>query len=132
MRTLSFDENQALDLYHQGKNDREIGEAVGTLRNAIYLWRKSKDLPAITRIRKKPNRKPGVSYFKVLTPHQAAEMERFLRALSWAATRAIESGVKPDVNSFINLWSGRGKDAEDRKFKHKMLMRKSRSKKKIS
>ena len=34
-------------------------------------------------------------------------MNRFLRALSWAANKAKEAGVKPNVDAFIRAWQGK-------------------------
>ncbi|MDP4158199.1 MAG: hypothetical protein Q8911_00345 [Bacillota bacterium] len=130
-RPLNFDEEIALKLYHELKSDREIGAVVGKSSNTIALWRNRRNLPSLT-IDKRTgmNYQVGCNFRKVLTPQQAVEMDRFLQALSWAARQAIEVGVKPDINNFINRWSGRGRNVEEQKFKHKMVMRKIRDRKK--
>ena len=50
---LSFDEAKALELYRAGKNDTEIGEAVGAKRRCIQAWRVRRGLPGIAKGRPK-------------------------------------------------------------------------------
>lgn len=46
------------------------------------------------------------TYRDVLSPKQSIEMGRFLYSLLWAADKAIEAGVKPNVNNFLHCWIG--------------------------
>lgn len=48
--------------------------------------------------------KPQKSYKDVLTPTQAVEMGRFLRALSKGAELCREAGVKPDISAAMWSW----------------------------
>ena len=48
-----------------------------------------------------------IGYRDVLTPEQAVEMGRFLRALSNAGRECKRVGIKPDVGVAIKAWSGR-------------------------
>jgi hypothetical protein len=51
--------------------------------------------------------KPRRSYHDYLTPRQAGEMGRFLRALSYAGGIARQAGIKPDVSAALRAWSCR-------------------------
>jgi len=77
----SFDESEALILYHQHKTDTEIAKGVGSLTTTIKNWRKRRGLPNIspnarpTCVGKKkvqyPGETGGVDYRKALTKEQA-------------------------------------------------------------
>lgn len=54
-RYASFDTQKALELYKEGKSDREIGEVVGVSRQTVGSWRNGCGLPPI-----KPG--PGVVF----------------------------------------------------------------------
>ena len=51
--------------------------------------------------------KPRPTYRNILTPSQTEEMGRFLRALSSAGRKAVQAGIKFDVNAAIIAWSGK-------------------------
>ncbi|WP_407310570.1 hypothetical protein [Desulfosporosinus sp. SB140] len=130
-RKTEFDEALALKLYHEGKNDREIGRLINVNHHAIFGWRSRRNLPS--NVIKSTNHKIETTtpktYRDVLTPEQAEEMDKFLRALSWAGCKAVQAGVKPDIANFINAYAGRTNE-ENRKQYNKMLMRKIRVKSK--
>lgn len=44
-RQRTWDTDKALELYSQGKTDREIAEAVGVSRQVVYNWRQESALP---------------------------------------------------------------------------------------
>lgn len=50
-RSPTDHDHRVQDLYDQGRNDREISEALGYCQTAIYNWRTRNKLP--------PNGKPG-------------------------------------------------------------------------
>ena len=59
--------------------------------------------------------KPRPTYHTFLTPSQSEEMGRFLRALSIAGRKAVQVGIKPDVNAAIIAWGDReAKTSEER------------------
>lgn len=51
----TWDTGLAMELYRQGKNDREIGEAVGANYRLIYQWRKNRGMKANTKTAKRRN-----------------------------------------------------------------------------
>ena len=58
--------------------------------------------------------KPRPTYRTFLTPSQFEEMSRFLIALSIAGRKAVQAGIKPDVNAAIKAWSEKAKTSEER------------------
>jgi len=48
----------------------------------------------------------SIDYRKALNPTQSKEMGRFLRSLLWAAEKAQDAGVKPNVDIFMRCWIG--------------------------
>ena len=59
--------------------------------------------------------KPRPTYHTFLTPSQSEEMGRFLIALSIAGRKAVQAGIKLDVNAAIKAWVGRkAKTSEER------------------
>ena len=48
--------------------------------------------------------KPQKTYKDVLTPSQAEEMKRFLRALAKGAKLCKRAGVKPDISAAMWSW----------------------------
>lgn len=44
-RGKTWNENRALELYEEGKNDQEVADAVGATLNAIRTWRSLNHLP---------------------------------------------------------------------------------------
>lgn len=97
MKTTTFDENTALNLYHQQRNDTEIGLALNMKPNAIYCWRRRNKLPSI-------GEPSTIHYSKVLTPMQSKEMKSFLNALLKGSKKCKQAGVKPDVSAAIVAW----------------------------
>jgi len=121
----SFDENLALELYHTCISDSAIAKGVGTLTVTIRGWRRRKGLKNIS-----PGARPmakhtsacrgggapgGVDYRTALNQEQSKEMGQFLRTLSWAAGKAKESGVKPNVDIFMRSWIGLPISAEGKR-----------------
>jgi len=121
MAKTSFDETLAVSLYHAHKTDTEIAKEVGTLTVTIRGWRNYRGLPNISPNARKRSKRTsyakariiidqfkggGVDYRTALEPAQAKEMGNFLRTLLWAADKAKESGVKPNVDIFMRSWIG--------------------------
>lgn len=71
------------------------------------------------------------TYSDVLNPKQVKEMSRFLYALLWAADKAKDAGVKPNVNYFIHSWMGYPVSTEGRRQRklsqHREYTRKKRA-----
>ena len=59
--------------------------------------------------------KMRVDYRTALEPAQAKEMGRFLHSLLWAAEKAQDAGVKPNVDIFMRSWIGMPITAEGKK-----------------
>lgn len=128
--TMTFDESLALTLYHTHKTDSEIERTLGKKPGTIASWRKRRHLPSIASIKRSQD---GSAYqmhqnfHDVLTLEQSKEMNRFLRALSFAGRKAVEVGVKPDVGNFINVYCGRTKSEEEWKQERLWMARERRT-----
>ena len=115
----TFSESQALALYHEHKNDREIAEILNANRATIACWRKRKNLPTVTEI--------GTHYTNALNPREAKEMRKFLSTLVWADKKAKEAGIKPDITRFIEIYSGRYKTEEEKRTEHTWVCKQSKA-----
>jgi len=124
MSKTSFDETEALRLYHAHKTDTEIAKGVGVLTVTIRGWRNRRGLKNISpRARQTVNQSRGITvvyqsevdYRTALEPAQAKEMGDFLRTLLWAADKAKEAGVKPSVDIFMRAWIGLPVSAEEKR-----------------
>ncbi len=114
---MTFDPNIALKLYHELKNDVEIGKILGIKPNTIASWRIRKKLRsiAVKTIKGDETYLTHLDYRKALTPAQSKQMNTFLIVLSAAGRKAVKAGVKPDVAHFMNVYSGRYKTEEEKK-----------------
>jgi len=131
-KTRTFDESEALELYHEHKTDVEIAAAVGSKKGTITSWRNRSNLPNIsTDYHNKvayPDERAGVSYRSVLNEEQAEKMHCFLCALSWAHSEAKKRGLeKPRIMWFMDEWRGKPHDvsekAKERREKNKEYKR---------
>jgi len=109
MRTLTFNEQIALQLYNSGNNDKKIAKAVGKTPSAIAQWRRRRNLPANTGKLADGTYLTGDHYRDVLEPEQADAMSTFLIHLLKAGNQAVRAGVKPDVTRFMDVYAGRTK-----------------------
>ena len=109
MRTLTFDEKTALNLYNSGKNDTKIGKEVVVKPNTIACWRNRRNLPANIGNIADGTYRTGDHYRDVLEPEQVDVMSDFLINFLKAGKQAMEAGVKPDVMGFMDTYAGRTK-----------------------
>ena len=58
--------------------------------------------------------KPVTNYHDVLTPSQAKEMSRFLRALCQGARYCQRVGVKPDIHAAMQSWGNAPLNAREK------------------
>lgn len=121
MVKTSFDESEALRLYHANKTDTEIAKGVGVLTVTIRGWRNRRGLENISpsarpkRVTKFVGEHGGVDYRTALSPADATDMGRFLNMLLWAADKAKEAGIKPNVDLFMRVWIGLPISAEGKR-----------------
>lgn len=114
-RKLTFDESVAYRMYYELKSDAEIEHAIGKRPGAIASWRKRRNLPSIAiNHRTDETWQTHQDYRKVLTPTQAKEMSKFLRALAEGYRRCEERGVKPDVIGAIKAWGNIPRTKQER------------------
>jgi len=113
MRTLTFNESLAIQLYNSGNNDTKIAKAVGKTSNIIACWRHRNNLPANIGNIADGTYLTGVNYRDVLESEQVDAMSTFLIHLLKAGKQAVKAGVKPDVSAFMDVYAGRTKKWAD-------------------
>ena len=68
------------------------------------------------------------NYHDVLTPTQAEEMGRFLRALTKGADLCRQAGVKPDISAAMWSWGNAPMTIGERVNAHRFMAREKKAK----
>ena len=98
-----------LELYRQGRSDKEIAEAEGAYPSLIGSWRVYHHLPCNRVFRPEPATKPlvkltrctGIPMEQALNPDQCAVVRQFFADLLTAADRCQG---KKDIGQFMREW----------------------------
>lgn len=93
---MQTEHERRLELYRQGLNDREIGEAVGMTASGIKGWRRRHGLPAQGE-KGAPN---GALMQDVLDDDQVEKMKTFLSRL----VKARDENPDLDVGEYIGRY----------------------------
>jgi len=90
-------QDNRMELYLQGKTDKEIAEEVGKSKSAVTCWRRSKELPVNNDFSELRN----VPMEQALNPDQCKIIRAFFSSLLTAAEKCRG---KKDVGRFMQTW----------------------------